>query len=161
VQDPFEKRVPGLGLGRDPERTPMQWDDSAIAGFSAGANVKPWLPLAEDFPTCNVAVQRGDPASMLSLYKRLIELRRAEPALNIGSYEHGPGSGDVFAYTRRDPESGRAFFVALNFGPSAAEVAMQCAGRVALSTHLDRVDERVTATLKLRGDEGLIVALDR
>src|SRR5690606_11977646 len=45
VQDPFEKNVPGMGMGRDPCRTPMQWDTSPNAGFTTG---RPWLPLAAD-----------------------------------------------------------------------------------------------------------------
>src|SRR5205085_3716774 len=69
VQDPFEKNVPGMGLGRDPERTPMQWDQGPGAGFTAGT---PWLPLAQDYRTVNVRAQRGDPKSILSLYRRLI-----------------------------------------------------------------------------------------
>lgn len=44
VRDPFEKNVPGLGLGRDPVRTPMQWTDGEFAGFSTA---EPWLPLGE------------------------------------------------------------------------------------------------------------------
>ena len=51
VQDPLEKNVPGKGLGRDPCRTPMQWDDSAHAGFTTG---EPWLPLAPDHASHNV-----------------------------------------------------------------------------------------------------------
>src|SRR5919198_758685 len=82
VQDPWEKNVPGLGLGRDPERTPMQWDSSPNAGFTTGT---PWLPIAADYQTVNVAVERDDPASMLTLYRRLIALRRATPALAVGS----------------------------------------------------------------------------
>jgi alpha-glucosidase len=45
IQDPLEKNVPGAGLGRDPCRTPMQWDASRYAGFSEHA---PWLPIAAD-----------------------------------------------------------------------------------------------------------------
>ena len=45
VQDPAEKNEPGLGLGRDPERTPMPWDGSLLAGFTSG---EPWLPLGTD-----------------------------------------------------------------------------------------------------------------
>jgi alpha-glucosidase len=52
VQDPFEKNVPGIGVGRDPERTPMQWDASPSAGFSTGT---PWLPVADNYAVVNVA----------------------------------------------------------------------------------------------------------
>ena len=51
VQDPAEKNEPGLGLGRDPERAPMPWDKSVLAGFTSG---KPWLPLGPDHAICNV-----------------------------------------------------------------------------------------------------------
>ncbi|MBV9548035.1 MAG: alpha-amylase, partial [Chloroflexi bacterium] len=74
VQDPVEHNLPGLGLGRDPERTPMQWDASAFAGFSSA---RPWLPVSSDYADVNVEVERGDARSMLNLYRRLLELRRA------------------------------------------------------------------------------------
>ena len=57
----------------DPARTPMQWDDNPQAGFSTA---EPWLPLAEDWAACNVESQRSDPGSMLTLYRRLLALRR-------------------------------------------------------------------------------------
>ncbi len=69
--------------GRDPERTPMQWDSSPNAGFTA-PDVTPWLPVAADYATRNVAVQSADPESMLSFYRALAALRRAEPALHGG-----------------------------------------------------------------------------
>jgi alpha-glucosidase len=56
MQDPWEQRVPGLGLGRDPQRTPMQWDETPNAGFT-NEDVQPWLPLADDYKAVNVAVQ--------------------------------------------------------------------------------------------------------
>jgi alpha-glucosidase len=42
IQDPWEKKSPGIGVGRDPERTPMLWDGSANAGFCS-ESVQPWL----------------------------------------------------------------------------------------------------------------------
>ena len=59
VRDPFEKNVPGIGVGRDGCRTPMQWDATDGAGFS---NAKPWLPLADDYRRENVAALDADAA---------------------------------------------------------------------------------------------------
>ena len=56
VQDPAERNEPGLGLGRDPVRTPMQWDGGLNAGFTH-PGAEPWLPLASDFAARNVAAQ--------------------------------------------------------------------------------------------------------
>jgi alpha-glucosidase len=64
VQDPFERLVPGYGLNRDPERAPMRWDCSRNAGFTTG---RPWLPLGPAIEQCNVATQRADDHSLLSL----------------------------------------------------------------------------------------------
>src|SRR5262249_5170836 len=78
VQDPFERNVAGFGLGRDPVRTPMPWTFGQHAGFSAG---RPWLPLNPDCDTVNVLAQDRDPRSMLSLYRAIIRLRRADDVL--------------------------------------------------------------------------------
>ncbi len=165
VQDPFEKNVPGLGLGRDPERTPMQWDATPGAGF-ARSSVQPWLPLASDYSTVNVVTERDDPTSFLSLYRRLIALRRAEPALHIGAHEQvaTPADiGELIAYVRRAGD--RRFLVVLNlsdqpqaFTPPASE-ATPVTGRVALSTFLDREGESTQGKIELRGNEGVIVEL--
>ncbi len=82
-QDPFGLRVPGLGLGRDPQRTPMQWDTTANAGF-AKDGVTTWLPVAEDFALRNVEVEQADPKSILNLARELIHLRKTSPALATG-----------------------------------------------------------------------------
>src|SRR3546814_1941115 len=68
LKDPRELREPGLGLGRDPSRTPMAWDASLNGGFSEGT---PWLPLHSDWRSRNVEAQLGDTGSMLQLYRRL------------------------------------------------------------------------------------------
>jgi alpha-glucosidase len=97
VQDPQ-----GINLGiertRDVCRTPMQWDASPNAGFCP-AGVEPWLPVSADYETRNVAARSADPTSMLTLYRRLLALRRSSPALCGGSYRPLDGvPGDCFVY---------------------------------------------------------------
>ncbi len=154
VRDPFEKRVPGLGLGRDGCRTPMQWDAGAFAGFSS---VTPWLPLAEDFAGNNVAGQRAAPVSLFKLYRRLIALRRRRPALSQGAYRPLEADGDVLAYIRE--AGGDRVLVALNFGGGQAVLTIPSPGTVLLSSSGGRNGEGVAHSLALRGHEGAIVAL--
>ena len=118
VQDPRELREPGLGLGRDPARTPMPWDATPNAGFTTAA---PWLPLNADWrrSQCRAAAQA--PGSMLSLHRRLLALRRAHPALSIGDIALLDGSDaapDVLAYERRHGDD--RLLIALNLGERAA-----------------------------------------
>ena len=159
VQDPFEKNVPGKGLGRDPERTPMQWSAGSQAGFTQGT---PWLPVAEDHDRVNVEAQQRDPKSMLALYTRLVALRRGEPALEVGRFEPVQAEGDVLAYVRRGRGNEAAFLVALNLGASPQSLPLPATapqGHVVLSTHLDRDGEAVAARVVLRADEGLVIRL--
>jgi alpha-glucosidase len=160
VQDPFEKNVPGRGLGRDPERTPMQWSVRENAGFTTG---KPWLPVAPDYERVNVEAQRHDPSSTLTLYARLIALRRGEPALEVGRFEPIAADGDVLAYVRRGRRNECSFLVALNFsgrGQVLHRPADSPPGTIVLSTLLDRHGDAVRGNIALRGHEGLIVRLD-
>lgn len=156
VQDPWEKNEPGLGLGRDPERTPMQWDASRNAGFSKS---RPWLPLDPDYAEHNVERLKSDQASLLALYRRLIAFRRAHSALSIGSYISFAGNDRVFAYERR--HRGERLLVALNLGHEASEIALPSgmSGCVLLSTRSDRQVESVEETLLLGADEGVIIGL--
>ncbi len=158
VQDPWEKNTPGLGLGRDPVRTPMQWDASSHAGFTSS---RPWLPVAADFARNNLESQKRDPASMVHLYRRLIALRKAEPALAVGDYQSLPASGNLLAFIRHG--LARRFLVVLNLGPVPRQFHAGdegFSGRLALSTHLDRQGEVVRGDLTLRGDEVVIVRLE-
>ncbi|HXA35760.1 MAG TPA: alpha-amylase family glycosyl hydrolase [Steroidobacteraceae bacterium] len=157
VQDPFEKNVPGKGLGRDPCRTPMQWDGSAHAGFSVG---EPWLPVSNDHEAVNVAAQESDPASLLNLYRRLLALRRMHPALSIGAYEPLAATGDVLAFIRYFRED--RLLVALNLGGEAGALSWASSamsGHLLLSTHLDRQNEPLSGDLALRPNEGVIATL--
>jgi alpha-glucosidase len=159
VQDPFERNLPGRGFGRDPERTPMQWSAAAHAGFTAGT---PWLPVAANAREVNVAAQRDERRSMLTLYARLIALRRGEPALEVGRFEPLDAPPGVLAYLRRARKEESSFLVALNLGARAQALPLPHAahgGTPALSTHLDRADARVGRVLELRADEGVILRL--
>jgi alpha-glucosidase len=157
VQDPFEKNVPGIGVGRDPSRTPMQWSPAENAGFTSG---EPWLPNAEDFGSVNVELEAMAPKSMLALYHELIHLRRREPSLSIGAFAALPAQGDLLAY-RRQFNDARRFLIVLNLGPNPAvfQSAVGLQGTIALSTHLDRESEPIADEIELRGDEGVIVQL--
>lgn len=159
VRDPFEKNVPGQGHGRDPERTPMQWSDETHAGFTHG---EPWLPIGEDFREVNVETERSDPTSYLALYRALIDLRRGEPALEVGRFQAVEAEGDVLAYARLARSGESSFLVVLNLGSTPhtfdAPEGMR-SGNVALSTHLDREGGDFEGRLELRPDEGVIVQL--
>ena len=157
IQDPFEKNLPGLGLGRDPVRTPMQWTGGQWAEFSLA---EPWLPLADDFKDFNVAIEHDDPASLLTLYRRLIELRRAEPALSVGDYAAVPSGDDLMAYMRKAGE--RRLLIVLNFSaqPQTFNASdLQARAAVLLSTNLDRKQEELRSELMLRANEGVVVEL--
>jgi alpha-glucosidase len=162
VRDPFEKNVPGIGVGRDPCRTPMQWDDSTHAGFST---VEPWLPISDDYSEVNVAAETADAGSVLTLYRRLLEFRRAHAALAVGDYEPVAMTGDLVAYVRREQgrgADGERFLIALNLGTDPYELSLSSLGsrgRVRLSTHLDRTDDADTESVALRANEGVIVQL--
>lgn len=155
IQDPYEKNVPGLGLGRDGVRTPMQWDGSVFAGFS---DVEPWLPLAPDHTEVNVQAAMADPGSVLTLYRRLLSLRRSHPSLATGAYVAVAAEGDLLLY-RREGEAER-LLVALNLGGAPLLVAApEIEGKLLLSTFCDREAEPVLGEISLRGNEGVVVRL--
>ncbi|HEY7716394.1 MAG TPA: alpha-amylase family glycosyl hydrolase [Candidatus Binatia bacterium] len=159
VRDPLEKNVPGIGLGRDPERTPMQWNAEKNAGFTDG---EPWLPVADDYREVNVEAARDNPCSLLTLYRSLIGLRRGEPALEVGSFTVLETDGDVLAYIRR-AGGGSDFLIALNLShsPQVLHCPKNTEGTIALSTYLDHSGTRIEGDLHLRADEGILVRLVR
>jgi alpha-glucosidase len=157
VQDPCEKNLPGLGLGRDPCRTPMQWDGSVHAGFTVG---EPWLPVSPDYPSVNASAELRNPTSLLRLYQELLKLRKAHRALSMGNYAPLAADGDLLAYVRET--SDERILVVLNLGSQAEALSLEslgCGGRVLLSSFLDRNDEKLDGRVVLRPAEGVIAAL--
>lgn len=83
---------------RDNARTPMQWTGGPQAGFTTGT---PWLPVNPNCARINVQAAEADPDSVLHYYRRLLKLRKAEPALAGGTFRAAETAGSpVFAYTR-------------------------------------------------------------
>jgi len=154
VRDPRELREPGLGLGRDPMRTPMPWDASENAGFTTA---KPWLPLNADWPTRNVARMTEESQSILTLYRRLLALRRDCLALSIGDFVLLNVEDEILAYERR--HDAERLIMALNLGGRPHRLLLPDwarGSRLLLST----VDDAALVggdTLLLRSNEGVIL----
>jgi alpha-glucosidase len=152
AQDRWEHNEPGLGVGRDRWRTPMQWDASPYAGFSTQ---QPWLPFEPDHQIRNVAVLRDKPRSILSLYRRLIAIRRTHAALVIGDAKVLSDDANVLIYQRS--MDNHRIVVAMNFGQHS-QVLPECGlkrPRVLLSTQMDR--DSLGPSRRLRCNEGLIL----
>jgi alpha-glucosidase len=152
------KRYWPLRKGRDGERTPMQWDAAAHAGFTEGS---PWLPVPPSYRERNVAAQARDAGSILSFYRRLTALRRRSPAILDGSYESVGDDPHVYAYRRA--ARGHHVVVALNMsnerrtfkmppptgtGPSVYDVALGS---------LPRAGRKVRGELSLAPFEAVIL----
>jgi alpha-glucosidase len=156
AQDPWGKRVPGLNLGRDPARTPMPWDTSEPNAGFCPPRIEPWLPLNPDHATVNVASELADPRSMLALTRRLLMLRRASPALSVGSYRALDGPAECYVYLRQAADE--QIVVALNFGTGEPQVTLPWSeADVVLSTSLDREGPIGGGNVRLRPAEGLVL----
>lgn len=158
IKDIIASIFAGYHDGRDPERTPMQWDDSPYAGFS---DVKPWLPVNDNYKTVNVAHEERDAQSMLSLYRNLIKLRRNTNALRLGEYfPVSASSHNVFSFEMRF--NGERYFIAANFGDSIARELLPADARnpeIIFSTALKPSAFALTQALELMPFEGYVVKI--
>jgi alpha-glucosidase len=154
VQDPAEKNEPGLGLGRDPERTPMQWDGSASAGFTIG---RPWLRLGADHEEVNVAALERDPASILHLYRKLIGQRRSRSTLVSGRMQFVSADRGVLRYERRG--EGDRILMLLNMSMDPVQMTTE-SGTILVSTYFDRDGQNVNGVVDMNAAEGLVINLD-
>ena len=157
IQDPAEINAPGLGLGRDPERTPIQWDSSPNAGFCP-PGVEPWLPVAANYETVNAAAQKTQPHSMLLFTRQLIALRQQTEALYGGSYRTLGADETLLAYVRET--TAERYVVVLNFGAEDRPWTLPdegLAGEVVLSTVMDGGMAVQDGVVVVRGREGIIL----
>ena len=119
VKDPIGRTGWPKEKGRDGERTPMQWDDGANAGFSTA---KPWLPVPATAKTHNVADESKDPNSILAFYKRVLKLRHTNQALSEGDYVPiNENNQNVLSYLRVYHD--QAVLVALNMSGTTQKIS--------------------------------------
>ncbi len=133
LRDPLGKKFWPWFYGRDRARTPMQWSGESMGGFTSGV---PWLPINNDHSHRNVANQLNEPDSLLNFYRKLIQLRRSNEALQKGTWEPIlKGKKGVLAYYRYLPE-GRVL-VLLNFTGKTRQIDLRLSksGKILLSTH--------------------------
>ena len=158
IVDPRGLNMPDKNLGRDPARTPMQWDGSPKGGFTEG---RPWLPLDRLMGKINVELQKKDDNSLLSLHRRLIELRQAEPALAHGDFVPVYSDHQLISFVRETSSADR-FLVVLNlthrpcYFKSPSE---DFQGTIEVCTARELEGREVNGILALEGDQGLIIRL--
>ncbi|MGM0834521.1 MAG: glycoside hydrolase family 13 protein [Bacillota bacterium] len=106
--------------GRDNSRTPMQWNDQPNGGFTTGT---PWMGVNENYKTINVENQWNDPKSVLSFYRDMINLRKAEEVFVYGAYDLIlEEDTKVYGYTRTLGE--KVAVVLCNLSGEAAEIEL-------------------------------------
>jgi oligo-1,6-glucosidase len=127
-------------MSRDQGRTPVQWDASANAGFTAGP---PWIAVNPDYVEVNAAAQVGRDDSVFEHYRRLIALRHADPVVTDGEFALLlPDHPAIWAFLRRGADA--ELLVAANFSaePVSAALPLEQAGwadaEVVLASQPDR-----------------------
>ena len=121
---------------RDNARTPMQWDDSAQAGFTDGA---PWIKVNPNYKEINAAQQLEDPNSIFYYYQKLIRLRKEKDIIVYGGFEPLYRDNEqIFAYIRRQEQE--KLLTVCNFSDKNAEMEIpeEFKGAECLITNLDR-----------------------
>ncbi len=158
LRDAISKVFIGFHGGRDPERTPMQWDDSPYAGFSTD---KPWLPVNDNYKTINVAHAERDPQSMLSLYKNLIKLRNQIPALKLGQYVPlNSSSTEVFSFEVH--HENERYFITMNFSANVQRELLPTDSKdpaIIFSTANQVSTSRLPRSIELMPFEGYVVKI--
>jgi oligo-1,6-glucosidase len=153
----FMKRI--AFESRDNGRTPFQWNSSPNAGFTTGT---PWLKVNPNYTMINAAAQEKDPNSCLNYFRKMVNLRKTNPALVYGKYTllDKPNS-NVYAYTRE--YEGQKFLIVLNFSAGATQTALgiNAAGaKLLLGNYKDApVNNIKGSSVSLRPYEALVYKL--
>ncbi|MFW5832234.1 MAG: alpha-amylase family glycosyl hydrolase [Prolixibacteraceae bacterium] len=157
IVDPRELIEPGIGVGRDPERTPMQWNSEKYAGFS---ETETWLPVNPNYKSVNVESQQNDPHSLLSFYRKIIQLRQKEPALYGGDYFPAGIKNQLFCYIREHKNN--RFMICLNIGKEKVSYThdFKWKGKTEIAKKPEAEGAELENTITLEGGECLLVRLN-
>jgi alpha-glucosidase len=167
LRDPYTKRYWPFLKGRDRARTPMQWDATPAAGFTTGT---PWLPVSPNWSTVNVVRSQGDSRSLLALYRQLIAIRKASPALTLGTLlclDEGPANCLIyvrqFCDSSESSETQDRILIAINFSAQMQRFAIGAvrkSGELLLSSDPQRALGPINLDQFVLGpDEAVVVTL--
>ena len=139
--------------GRDNARTPMQWDDSAYAGFSTA---NPWIMVNPNYTKSNAKDQVNREDSVFKYYQKLIKLRHESELIVYGTYDLIlDDDKDIYAYIRTLGD--KKLIVYCNFSENTREVELPeefTNGKVLISNYIDaKVNHKIT----LRPYEAIVI----
>ena len=139
--------------GRDNARTPMQWDDSAYAGFST---TNPWIMVNPNYTKINAKDQVNREDSVFKYYQKLIKLRHESELIVYGTYDLIlDDDKDIYAYIRTLGDE--KLIVYCNFSENTREVEIPeefVNGKVLISNYSDaKVNHKIT----LRPYEAIVI----
>lgn len=151
-----EEMMAAIGYkGRDNARTPMQWDDSANAGFS-DASATPWIMVNPNYTKINAKDQVSREDSVFKYYQKLIKLRHESDLIVYGTYDLIlDDDKDIYAYIRTLGDE--KLIVYCNFSENIREVELPeefTDGKILISNYNDaKVSEKIT----LRPYEAIVI----
>ena len=151
-----EEMMAAIGYkGRDNARTPMQWDDSANAGFS-GADATSWIMVNPNYTKINAKDQVSREDSVFKYYQKLIKLRHESDLIVYGTYDLIlDDDKDIYAYIRTLGDE--KLIVYCNFSENTREVELPeefTDGKILISNYNDaKVSEKIT----LRPYEAIVI----
>jgi len=149
VKDPIGRTGWPKEIGRDGERTPMQWNGTPNAGFTSGI---PWNPIPVTYKTYNVESELADPNSILNWYKGLLALRHKDPALLDGDYvalnETDP---NVLSYLRKLDNDAVLVVINMSAKPQKAKFDLSQQGFSAGTATTLMTTEKIGPTQNLSG----------
>lgn len=154
-QDPWNRS----GTGRDPERTPMQWESSPNGGFCT-AEAEPWLPVNSNFNHLNVAIQNEDQTSLLNLFRKLLMLRHKISSLNRGGIEFLEAPDDMLIFLRSYADE--KVLVIVNFNENSRVLNFSSLGKQGeelISTNWQRTGSVDLAELPIDPHESIVIQL--